>query len=130
MGQSDPKVALVTAFCESWASSDPEHVLSFLADDAEWENVPTGTLHGKPAIRDKLDSVFKAADRVDWCVLHAASAADGYVLTERLDRIVVNGRLIDLRLMGIFLVVDQRIRIWRDYFDLESYRKAMGPSAW
>lgn len=130
MGQSDPNVVLVTAFCESWASGDPEHVLSFLADDAEWENVPTGSLHGKAAIRDKLESVFQAADKIEWFVLHTSSAAGGYVLTERLDRIAVNGRLIDLRLMGMFLVVDQRIRIWRDYFDLDSYRKAMGPPAW
>lgn len=130
MTTTDSDLGLVKDFCESWAGGDLEHVLSFLAEDAEWENVPTGSIHGKSAIREKLGSVFKAADKIEWHLLHAASLESGHVLTERVDLVVVNGRVAKLRLMGIFHVTEGKIRLWRDYFDMETYRKALGQPAW
>jgi limonene-1,2-epoxide hydrolase len=47
------------------------------------------------------------------------------VLTERIDEFSVGGRRVSLPVMGSFQVVDERIKVWRDYFDLAMYRKQL-----
>lgn len=103
---------------------------SFLAEDSEWENVPGPSLRGRTAIRARLAQVFSKVERIEWVLMNAAVSADGSILTERLDRIHVNGQCIELRLMGIFRVSAGRIALWRDYFDHESYRQQKRRAGW
>jgi len=126
---SDSALATVLSFCRSWSSGDPDRICAFLSDAAEWENVPLGIRRGRAEIRQRLVEVFSAAARIDWKVLHAVATLDGHVLTERIDVVDSDGRCVELRLMGIFRVTEGRITLWRDYFDLESYRKALGRSS-
>lgn len=104
--------------------------MSFLAENAEWENVPTGSLCGRTAIRSKLSEVFSQVEKIEWMLLTAARCPDGNILTERLDRIHVGGQRIDLRLMGVFRVSDGKILLWRDYFDSKGYDRQKKVSGW
>lgn len=49
-------------------------------------------------------------------VLNLAVCGD-VVLTERIDRVVVDGREIALPIMGTLEVRDGRVAAWREYFD-------------
>jgi hypothetical protein len=42
---------------------------------------------------------------------------------ERIDRFLVDGRWIEIPIAAIFRVRDSKVALWRDYFDLESYRR-------
>jgi len=43
------------------------------------------------------------------------------VLTERVDRFVINNANVALPVMGVFVINDNKIEQWRDYFDLADY---------
>lgn len=122
--------ALVAAFCAAWPSRDVAAITAFLDPDCVWENVPTGPVHGRAAIAEKLAAVLATVSAIEFEVLAIAENPPGTVLTERVDRMVVAGRPVALRLMGIFTVVDDRITLWRDYFDLASYREQLGGTRW
>lgn len=123
-------VRTVLAFAAAWKTRDLDKVMGFLADDAIWENVPIEVIAGKAAIRRKLSTVFGAATGFEWIVYEAARSPSGAVLTERLDVVIVKGKRVKLRLMGIFRVVDGRIALWRDYFDLQQYVGQLGVKPW
>jgi limonene-1,2-epoxide hydrolase len=125
----DP-VAIVKSFCAAWASHDLERVMSPLHDRIVWENVPLGIVAGKEAVREKLARVFARSSRLEWVVHDIALSPNGRVLTERLDIVEVDGRRIDIRIMGIFELAQGRITLWRDYFDLEAYKRDMAGVSW
>lgn len=120
----------VLEFAAAWKTHDLDLVMGFLAEDAIWENVPIEVLAGKAGIRRKLALAFAAARGFEWIVHEAAQAPSGAILTERLDIVLLKGRRIELRLMGIFRVVDGKIALWRDYFDLKQYSSQLGVKPW
>jgi limonene-1,2-epoxide hydrolase len=113
-------IDIVLRFCAAWDRLDLDAIAGFLADDIFYHNIPVEPLVGKPAVETYLRSVgpFESC-----CWELVAIAANGpVVLTERIDRFVVKGVPIALPVSGTFEVVNGRIRKWRDYFDLASYR--------
>jgi limonene-1,2-epoxide hydrolase len=112
----------VRALLDAFNANDLERILSFFADDALYHNVPVAPVRGIAAIRAVLQGFLGLASQVDWVVHHLAEAADGAVLTERTDRFLVNGRWIELPVMGSFVVRDGKIAEWRDYFDMKQFQ--------
>ena len=47
------------------------------------------------------------------------------VLNERVDRFNMGGRWVELPLAGVFEIKAGKIVLWRDYFDRESFTKAL-----
>jgi limonene-1,2-epoxide hydrolase len=47
------------------------------------------------------------------------------VIVERLDRTRAGAKSVDLPCTGVFEMRDGKIRVWRDYFDLGTYARAM-----
>ena len=65
----------------------------------------------------------RASRRVSLNVLHQV-ASDDVVMNERLDSITLNGKPVELPIMGVFEIEDGRIKAWREYFDLGPARAA------
>lgn len=122
--------AQVRAFCASWSGMDVGTITAFMAPDIVWENVPIGVTTGRTAVARRLSDVFARASAMHWDVVELAVAPEGAVLTERIDHIRIGDRVATLRVMGIFRVGAQGITLWRDYFDLEGYRRDLGPAGW
>lgn len=121
-GEETPE-AVVRAFVDAWTGPDLDQVCALLGDDIEYHNVPMEPLSGKPAV----EAYLRAAgpfEESEWELLHIVSSGE-YVLTERIDRMVVGRKRIALPLMGTFRVSGGLIREWRDYFDLATYRRQM-----
>ncbi len=57
-------------------------------------------------------------------ILHLVSAGD-VVMAERLDRTKAGDNGVDLPCTGVFEMESGKIKIWRDYFDLGTYVRAM-----
>ena len=93
-----------------------------IAPDAVYHNVPVAPVRGTAAIRAVLQGFLGLASEVDWVVHHLAETPGGVVLTERTDRFRVQGRWIELPVMGAFEVRDGRIAAWRDYFDMKQFQ--------
>ena len=46
-------------------------------------------------------------------------------MNERIDRFKMGERWIELPLAGVFEITNGKISLWRDYFDLPTFQKAM-----
>ena len=50
-------------------------------------------------------------------------------MNERLDRFQLGGGWVEVPVAGLFVLRDGRIALWRDYFDLATYRRQTGPTS-
>lgn len=55
------------------------------------------------------------SERIEWEILRIASAGE-VVFAERLDRFVMDGRTVELPVVGVFEIAGGKIACWRDYF--------------
>lgn len=120
--ESSPSpIDIVTGFCAAWGRLDMDAAMAALHDDIDYHNLPMTPLAGKPSVEAYLRTAAARFESCSWDIV-AIAAAGNKVLTERVDRMVVSGTAIALPIMGIFEIEAGRIRRWRDYFDLASYR--------
>lgn len=116
-------IKIVTDFISSWKSVDVEHILSFLADDVFYHNIPMEPLNGIAATRAFFQSMGNM-ESADWQVLNIA-ANGNVVLTERVDNFVISGKRLSLPVMGVFEIENGKIKAWRDYFDFSTFARQM-----
>jgi limonene-1,2-epoxide hydrolase len=115
----------IRAFLDAFNAQDFDRVVSFFADDAVYHNMPTSPITGAEAIGTSIRGYAGPADAIDWELLSVAEAADGTVLTERVDRFDFGETHVELPVMGAFDFADGKITAWRDYFDLNQFRSQM-----
>ena len=109
---------IVTAFFEAWYRSDLEAILSMLASDVDYQNVPAPAMIGQEAVREFIAPLIAATTKIEFIVKAIGVSADGStILTERIDKLHYGEKVVVLPLMGIFVVKDGQISQWRDYAD-------------
>ncbi|WP_333604785.1 limonene-1,2-epoxide hydrolase family protein [Novosphingobium sp.] len=109
---------VVIGFCEAWDRSDIDAILGYLAPDVVYQNVPAPVMHGRDEAAQFLVPLLKKASKIEFKLLSIAVSASGdQVLTERLDRLHFATGVVDIPLMGIFVVRNGQISEWRDYAD-------------
>lgn len=111
----DPQ-AVVEGFLAAMAAGDADAAAQLIDDDILYVNV------GLPKIRGRRDveKVLRLLERPRAgfeVYLHAISAEDHVVLTERTDVLLVGRARIQFWVWGRFEVRDGRITLWRDSFD-------------
>jgi limonene-1,2-epoxide hydrolase len=110
---------VVRAFIAAWNDNDLDAIVSFLADDVFYHNIPVEPIRGRAAVEQYLRDAGPW-DSVDW-QLESIAENGAKVLTERIDGFVIRGARVNLPVMGTFEIANGRITAWRDYFDLASY---------
>lgn len=114
---------VVTAFIAAIESGDLDAALTMVTDDVVYDNVPLGPVTGPDEVRRILaGGVSAAAERIEWVVSHQVAEGD-VVMNERVDRFLIGGEWLEIPLAGLFVLRDGRIAVWRDYFDLEGFRR-------
>jgi limonene-1,2-epoxide hydrolase len=114
---------VVRSFVEAWNAYDLERILAHLHEDVVYHNVPVEPILGRAAVRAYLHSKG-GFERMQWKLLAIAESGNK-VLTERVDEFTLWGVEVSLPLMGIFEIDGDRIRAWRDYFDMEMYQRQL-----
>lgn len=124
---------LVRRFITAIETNDLDTACALLSDDCVYDNVPMGPITGPAAVREGLAPFLGACDQIDWKILHQVSRQDGdsggVVMNERLDRFHLGNRWVEVPVAGLFVIVGGRVTLWRDYFDLATYRDQMSPPA-
>ncbi|MBL8268596.1 limonene-1,2-epoxide hydrolase family protein [Steroidobacter sp.] len=116
-------LAVVHDFVAAWNSNDMSRVLALMDEDVFYHNIPVAPLVGRRAVSDYLGSKG-GFDWINWQLLNIA--VDGHkVLTERVDDFSIGGVAVSLPIMGTFEVHDGKIKAWRDYFDMDGYRRQL-----
>lgn len=108
----------VAAFCRLWADPDPDpaSIAACFTEDAVFHNIPMEPIRGRAAIEEYVTGFAGSFGGIDHRIHHQAVHGN-VVLTERTDVFTMNGRTVELPVMGIFEIVDGKIAALRDYFD-------------
>jgi len=100
--------------------------MSYFSADAIYTNIPMDPPNiGLEAIREAINGFLAMASEVEFIVHHQGESSAGVVMNERTDRFLINGKWIELPVMGIFELSDGKITGWRDYFDLGQFNNQM-----
>ncbi len=125
MSEHDP-AEVVQAFLTAFEAMDWDAALALLADDVEYTNIPMGSVDGHGGVREVLEPFFAPIHENEFQLLRQA-AAGSTVFVERLDRHRLDHGWRELPVVGVFEVVDGRIAVWRDYFDLATAGRIHDP---
>ncbi|WP_395153639.1 limonene-1,2-epoxide hydrolase family protein [Ilumatobacter sp.] len=118
----------VDAFIAALEHKDLDAAVALVSDDCEYDNVPMGKVRGRAEIRAILEPMITACATVEW-IVHRQAAAGNLVINERLDRFEMPFGWIEMPVAGVFELDDNgKIALWRDYFDLATYRNQLPAS--
>jgi limonene-1,2-epoxide hydrolase len=117
--------AIVREFIAAWSRLDPDELVSYFTPDGTYYNMPIAPVSGHEALRPFITGFASGWASTEWDVVNLVAAGD-LVIAERVDRTLTrHGKQIDLPCCGVFEMEDGKIRVWRDYFDMGTYMKAM-----
>jgi limonene-1,2-epoxide hydrolase len=117
-------LAIVNAFIAGCEQMDLDTALELVADDVEYHNMPIDPVFGPDGIRQVLTMFMGGATEVEW-VVHREACVGNVVFNERTDRFLIDGRWVELPVVGVWDVRDGKITRWRDYFDLATVMNQM-----
>ncbi|MBG53948.1 MAG: nuclear transport factor 2 family protein [Alphaproteobacteria bacterium] len=120
---NDPEKT-IRDFVEAWSRLDAAELASYFCDDGVYHNIPTGPVSGRKNIEAFIAGFIRDWTSTEWDIVNLL-AAGNLVIVERLDRTVIGDRKVDLPCTGIFEMEAGQIKVWRDYFDLGTYMKAL-----
>jgi limonene-1,2-epoxide hydrolase len=113
--------SVVRRMCALWAARDADAMADLFTEDGVYDNVPSRRwMEGREAVRAYLRMVCQRLG-VEAEVVHLAGDGE-WVLSERLDTHVEGERRMTLPVMNISRVVDGRLALWRDYYDIQMVR--------
>ena len=115
---------IIKDFIERWSGLDAAELANFFTDDGCYHNMPAQPVRGKAAIEDFIRGFLATWTETQWDIRHIVESGD-IVFCERLDRTRTTNGDVDLPCVGVFEMQDGKIREWRDYFDMDTYMRAM-----
>lgn len=116
---------VIRAFVAAWKRLDVDELVNYLSEDVIYHNMPIAPMQGREVVRKFLGQFMGNWAETEWIMLNLAVAGD-VVFTERLDRTLTkDGKQIDLPCCGVFEMEGGKIKVWRDYFDMGTYTKAL-----
>ncbi len=114
---------IVNAFIAAIEAKDIGGALALTAENISYENMPTDPIVGHAAVAQTLNGFLKPAGAVEWRII-SQWTFDRTVINERLDRFQIGDGWLELPIAGIFTIDDDdKISVWRDYFDMASYTR-------
>ena len=112
---------IVTAFITAIEAKDIGAAVALAAENISYENMPTSPIVDHPGLAATLQAFLEPAAAVEWQILEQWEVGR-VVINERLDRFQVGTGWLELPIAGVFTIDhDDKIAVWRDYFDMGTY---------
>lgn len=116
----------IREFIAAWSRLDEEELLGYFAPEGTYYNMPITPVSGHEELRRFMTGFMSGWAQTSWEVLNLVEQGD-LVIAERMDRTVTkDGKQVDLPCCGVFEMEGGLIKVWRDYFDMGTYLKALG----
>tara|TARA_R110002073_G_scaffold45345_5_gene125092 strand:- start:9279 stop:9662 length:384 start_codon:yes stop_codon:yes gene_type:complete len=115
---------VVESFINAWSRLDADELVAYFAEDGIYHNIPTEPVQGREALKAFIKNFISPWTKTQWDIISIV-AEGNRVAVERLDRTVAADKQVDLPCFGMFELEDGKIKVWRDYFDLNTYIKGM-----
>ncbi len=110
------EIETVERFFAALESFDMDRVMELVSPEMLYQNVPLPPARGRAAFAKQMRGFAKLADRFE-VRMHHIAANGPIVLTERTDALILRGVRAEFWVCGTFEVRDEKIVLWRDYFD-------------
>lgn len=118
-------VQIVSDFIAAWSRLDADELVSYFAEDGVYYNMPIAPVQGHAALKPFIAAFAGGWASTSWEVLNIVGAGD-VVIAERVDRTATrDGKKVDLPCCGVFEMAGGKIKVWRDYFDMNTYTSAL-----
>jgi limonene-1,2-epoxide hydrolase len=127
VGQGDQAVEnelIIVDFIAAWSRMDPAELANFFTEDGIYHNMPSSPVQGRANVEALIEGFSADWTETTWDILTVMSSGNT-VIAERIDRTRAGDRSVDLPVVGVFEMEGGRIKVWRDYFDLGTYTRAM-----
>jgi len=121
---NEPNEDVIRDFIVTWSNLDANGLAEYFTDDGIYHNMPMEPVSGKENIRNFIAGFIQPWTNTTWDILSIVSKGD-IVIAERLDRTSAGEKKVDLPCAGVFEMEKGKIKILRDYFDSNTYFKAM-----
>lgn len=115
---------VIESFIRSWSQLDASLLASFFTEDGTYFNVPAKPVNGRTNVEQFIAGFIANWTETTWDILNITEQGD-IVFCERLDRTKTTQGNVDLPCVGVFKMQDGKIHVWRDYFDMNTFIKAM-----
>lgn len=115
---------VVRDFIAAWSRLDVHEIVDYFAIDGVYHNMPLRIVQGHAALKVMISRFIGGWTATEWDILTLISSGD-IVVAERLDRTQLGDRYVELPCCGMFEMQAGKIKVWRDYFDLDTYMKAI-----
>lgn len=115
---------VVRNFTAAWSRLDVEELVDFFTEDGTYHNMMGKPVSGRDNLRKFIGGFLKGWTATEWDIINIVSRGD-VVIAERLDRTRLGEKKVDLPCVGVFEMQNGRIKVWRDYFDLATFTKAV-----
>lgn len=119
---------IIRDFIAAWSRRDPDELAGFFTEDGVYHNMPTQPVAGRENLKLFIAGFVKDWTATEWDVLNLVSSGD-VVIAERLDRTRIGEKAVDLPCCGVFEMAGGKIKVWRDYFDMATYLRAVAAPA-
>lgn len=125
MTSSSANIETVRAFIAAWSRLDVDELVAYFAPDGVYHNMPIAPVSGQEHLRSFISAFLKDWTATQWDVVNIVGAGD-VVFVERVDLTMVGDRAVELPCCGVFEIENGKIAVWRDYFDMATYTRALG----
>ncbi|MEQ8860549.1 MAG: SgcJ/EcaC family oxidoreductase [Pseudomonadales bacterium] len=115
---------VVREFIAAWSRLDAAELAGYFTEDGCYHNIPAHPVRGRAAVEEFIRGFTASWTATDWELVSIAAVGDR-VYAERVDRTKTTQGDVDLPCLGVFEMSDGKIREWRDYFDLNTFLKAL-----
>ncbi|NKB97093.1 MAG: SgcJ/EcaC family oxidoreductase [Pseudomonadales bacterium] len=115
---------IIKGFIASWSNMDPDALASYFTDDGTYHNMPAKPVAGRENITQFIKVFLETWTETSWDILNIVEDGD-VVVCERLDRTKTPQGNVDLPCVGVFEMQNGKIHVWRDYFDMATFTRAM-----
>jgi limonene-1,2-epoxide hydrolase len=119
-----PNEKIIRDFIAAWSRLDPAELIAYFTEDGVYHNMPGPPVAGRANVEKLVRGFLGAWTETRWEILNLLCEGD-VVIAERVDRTKAGAKAVDLPCCGVFLMRGGRIAVWRDYFDMGTYLKAM-----
>jgi limonene-1,2-epoxide hydrolase len=116
---------IVREFIAAWSRLSVDELIGYFTADGTYHNMMAKPVTGHEALRRFIGGFVRGWSATSWEVVNIVSR-DDLVVAERVDRTRVGDRQVELPCCGVFELSGGKIRVWRDYFDLATYTRAVG----
>lgn len=119
---TDPDT-IVREFCAAWERMDADELAGYFTEDGVYHNIPMAPAEGRDAIRDLLVGMKSMISSIRFEIRQQVTNGN-VVMNERTDHLVMGDKTVALPVVGVFELEGDKIRAWRDYFDMAQFTGA------